>query len=166
MLPKLSHKQIESLAQEFKADEIVKLVGMLNGRQNVSEFKIAEKLNVTVNRIRNMLYTLQDHNLVSSTRKKDRKKGWYIYYWTFNPIQANDLVKSLKVRRINDLKQRLEKAKQGAFFRCRKHTPRLNLQQAMEIDFKCPNCESVMVEDNGYVAELMEQIQMLEKGLE
>ena len=72
------------LVIEIAGPEVVALVELLYGKENVSEFKLADKLELTVNQARNMLYKLHSHNLVSFIRKKDKRKGWYIYYWTLD----------------------------------------------------------------------------------
>ena len=75
---------IEFVISDVAGEDVVPLVQSLKNKKNVSEFKLAENINKEVNVARNMLYRLYDHNLVSFIRRKDKKKGWYIYYWTFN----------------------------------------------------------------------------------
>mgnify|MGYP001579745958 FL=1 len=52
------------------------LVDILDNKKHINEFIIAKKLNLTINQTRNLLYKLSDYGLVSSIRKKDKKKGW------------------------------------------------------------------------------------------
>ncbi len=105
---RLTKEITEELVKEVAGEDTVKLVGLLKDKDNISEFKLAEKLRLTVNTVRNMLYRLQAHNLVTSTRKKDKKKGWYIYYWTFNTPQAKSLVRVVKQKKFEQLKERLK----------------------------------------------------------
>ena len=51
---KLTHEDIEDLMREIYGKEILPLVQLLKGRKNVNEFKIAEKLELTINQTRNM----------------------------------------------------------------------------------------------------------------
>ena len=81
LTPELVAKTISSVAGE----DVLPLVERLRGRQNVSEFILADEVQHEINAVRNMLYRLYHANLVTFTRKKDKQKGWYIYYWTFNP---------------------------------------------------------------------------------
>lgn len=163
---KVQIKQIEELVKEIAGDDTIPIVKLLNGKRNLSEFKIAERLKTPVNRIRNILYRLQAHNLVDSNRKKDRKKGWYIYYWTLNTVQAKNLILTLKKKKLKELKEKYEKEKEEAFFVCPKSCTRLKLEFAMENEFKCPDCDSLMKEDKEYMTKIEQQIRVLEKDLE
>ena len=96
---KLPNKLIEDLVKEVVGDEAVRLVDLIKGKKNVSEFKIADKLKITVNQVRNILYGLNSRSLVTFTRKKDKKKGWYIYYWTFDEKKARDVIIEIKEKR-------------------------------------------------------------------
>ena len=80
----LDTETVADLVEEIAGKDVIELVELIKGKEHVSEFKIADKLGVTVNQVRNMLYRLYSYNLVSFIRKKDKKKGWYIYYWTFD----------------------------------------------------------------------------------
>ena len=90
-------EKVDELIEKLTGEETVKLVRLIiEGKENVSEFILAEKLEIKINTVRNMLYGLQKYNLVTSMRKKDKQKGWYIYYWTFNEVQAKVLMKTVK----------------------------------------------------------------------
>lgn len=144
---RLTKQSTEDLVKEVAGEDTVKLVGLLKDKSNISEFKLAEKLRLTVNTVRNMLYKLQEHNLVSSTRKKDKKKGWYIYYWTFNVPQARTLARVVKEKKLEDLKRNLETETQESFYACPERCIRLKIENAMDYDFKCPECGTILQED-------------------
>ena len=140
---------------------------MLKNKKNVSEFKLAEKLGVTVNAVRNMLYRMHEHNLVSHTRKKDKQKGWYIYYWTFNTKQAKSLLLDLKRKKLNKLRNKLKTEKDEDFYFCDNGCIRINSERALDIDYRCPECGIILLqqEHNGYVEEIENEIQTLEEDL-
>jgi len=71
---RLSNELINSLIIEIAGEEAVPLTEYLKDKMHVSEFKLAEKLDLTVNQVRNLIYRLDEHNLVSFMRKKDLKK--------------------------------------------------------------------------------------------
>jgi len=91
---------IGNVIEDVAGRDVLPLVSVLKGKKNVSEFTIAEELKEEINTIRNKLYRLYDSNLVEFTRKKDKKKGWYIYYWTFVPGRIPRLIKTLKTNKI------------------------------------------------------------------
>lgn len=142
---------VKELVEEIAGRDVVDLVEYIKGKEDVSEFKIAEKLKLTVNQARNMLYRLYSHNLVSFTRKKDKKKGWYIYYWTFDEKKAYNLFLKLKRDKLKHLKQRLESESKGNYFSCSNegcNNVRMSFESAMEHDFKCPDCGKVLQQED------------------
>ena len=162
---RLSNNIIEDVVTEVAGDDVVPLVRFLKNKKNISEFKIAETIKREVNETRNMLYRLYENNLVSFMRKKDKKKGWYIYYWTFNMKRVKYLVGDLKRKRLNKLRERLEREKEGNFFVCKNKCIRLNFDQATDFNYMCPECGSVLdQEDNREVMKDVEkEIGELEK---
>ena len=139
---------MEDLLKEVAGPDTVPLVRYIKEKINVSEFKIAEKLNINVNQVRNMLYRLNQYNLVSSIRKKDKKKGWYIYYWTFHINEAKSLILMLKKKKIEQLKKRLEEESMVHYFVCPNGCITLRFEDAMEQNFKCPECGKLLKEDD------------------
>src|SRR3989344_4559638 len=110
-LIKLFEEHIKSISNE----DTIKVFRQLWGKVNVSEFDIAENLKLSINYVRNLLYGLHAHNLVTSTRKKDRQKGWYIYYWTFNIRHAVDVITAKKKSRLKSLEKQLDKEDEGVY---------------------------------------------------
>ena len=69
--------RIISKAAEFVAGKNgVLLIEFLRGKKDVNEFKIAKKLNLTINQARNIIYKLSGKDILHFTRKKDKRKGW------------------------------------------------------------------------------------------
>ena len=165
----LTKKQVHQTVSEAAGEDVLPVVEYLKGKKNISEFKIADDTRIEVNRIRNMLYRLQDSNLVTYYRKKDRKKGWYISYWTFNQKGLKHVAKSLKERKLAGLRARLlkEEANKDNFYLCPSMCARLDFNAAAELEFRCPECGQVTVlQDNmKTISYLQNQIQSLEKDL-
>ncbi len=164
---KASDKILAEVVTEVAGQDVLKLVKALKNKKNVSEFKLADAIDQEINITRNMLYRLYDHNLVSFVRKKDKKKGWYIYYWTFIPKRIKELVASLKHTKIERLKERLGREKSTSFYICANKCIRLDFDQATEFEYKCPECgEILQQEDNSKkIAELQKEVLKLEKEL-
>ena len=145
---KIPDNYIKELVQGIAGEKGVNLVFLIKDKQNVSEFKIAEKMNITVNEVRNVLYRLQDRNLVFFTRKKDKKKGWYIYFWTFDMPKARDLMLEMKQEKKQLLQRTLKEEKQGNVYICPNKDVRFNAEIALEHQFRCPECDAVLMEEN------------------
>jgi transcription initiation factor TFIIE subunit alpha len=140
---------------------------LLKDKKNVSEFKLAEKLKIGVNQVRNMLYRINEYNLVYYTRKKDKKKGWYIYYWTFDDKEANNLIRTMKKKKLQRLKDKVKNEVGGTFFVCTEGCVRMDYADALENGFVCSECGTrlVQLENQKYIDSLNEQVRVLEADL-
>ena len=134
---------INELVREVAGPNGVKVVELLEGKENVSEFILSEQMEMNINELRTILYKLTEHNLLTSTRKKDKQKGWYVYYWTFNVIHARDLLIKHKEKQLNELKHKLTN-KEVPKYICPHGCVSMGLEEAMEISFKCPECSSLL----------------------
>lgn len=143
----LSKEMVEDLVKGVAGIATVSLANLIVENPGISEFSLADKLKISINEIRNLLYKLQDHNLVYSTRKKDRQKGWYIYYWTFNMLHARDLLIGKKSRQILILEETKKEEIEGKLYACPSNCLRMSLEDAMENNFKCPECEKIMIQE-------------------
>lgn len=164
---KLSNSLIEGVVTEIAGEDVLPLVKLIKNKKNVSEFKLSESLKIEVNATRNMLYRLYHANLVSFTRRKDKKKGWYIYYWTFKVKQIKHLAVTLKKQRLEKLNERLKREKETHYFICENSCMRLDFERSLGFEFKCPECGELMnQEDNiSKIKTIEEEIKKLEKEL-
>ena len=143
---KITNSKIIDTVREVVGEDSLKVVEFLKDKKNISDFKIAEKVNTDIHEIRNILYRLYNHNLVNYYRKKDRQKGWYISYWTFNKKRIKDLMKNLHFSKIEKFTERLkvEKANKGNFYLCPNACIRVNFEKATDFEFKCPECGVIL----------------------
>lgn len=147
--PKITSDVVDEIVSEVAGEDVLPLVKALRNKANVSEFKLADSIKREINLTRNMLYRLYDNNLVSFIRKKDKKKGWYIYYWTFNQKRVKDLVGEIKRRKLERLQERLHREKNTQFYICANKCVRLDFEQSHDFSFKCPECGQLLdLEDN------------------
>jgi len=164
---KLTKKIIDSVITEVAGADVIPLVDTLKKKKNISEFDLAKDIDREVNQTRNMLYRLFNANLVTFIRKKDKQKGWYIYYWTFNPKRVQYLFTYLKRKRLQKLEERVEREESNHFFMCMNKCIRLDFEQAMDFEFKCPECNEIMnqEENQAVVDNVKKEIIKLEKEL-
>jgi len=155
---------IEEVVIETLGEDALPLLHAMKNKVNVSEFKLADKINKEVNSTRNLLYKLHNLNVASFIRRKDKKKGWYIYYWTLNKKGAEHSLKKQKVAKKEILLERLKREKSGNFFICPENCIRLDFDKAFEFEFKCPECgETIHPEDNrNKIKKLEENLKKLE----
>ncbi len=120
------------------------IVDLLKNKKNVDEFKIANKLKITINQARNMLYKLYEHNIVNFIRKKDKRKGWYIYYWTLNTQKSLGYLLILKKREMQQLLSLLKSRKSKRFYQCKGCDIELSEESALNHEFLCPECGNLL----------------------
>ncbi len=135
---------VEEVVTQVAGPDVVRLVRILRNKENVSEFTLANQMKLEINKTRNMLYRLYESSLVTFTRKKDKKKGWYIYFWTFNEPRTFDLMKELRQQKTERLKERLIREQSNQFYLCENKCIRLDFDKAAELEFKCPECEKLL----------------------
>ena len=163
---RLTDKKLEEVIKSVCGGGVLPLVKKLKGKENVSEFKLADQLKEDIKRVRNILYRLYEANLVEFTRKKDKKKGWYIYYWTFKPEQMKFLYGKIREERLERLRDKLERERKEPSFICPNKCVRLNFDQAADFEFSCPECGELCSQEdvNVRVEEIKKKIKEFEKG--
>ncbi|MFA5020389.1 MAG: hypothetical protein WC533_04820 [Candidatus Pacearchaeota archaeon] len=144
------------------------MVDLLIGKENVNEFIIAKKLGLTINQVRNILYKLSDEGLVSFIRKKDKKKGWYTYFWTFDDDKSLSLLKKSLLDEISRLQGQLKSREIKQFYICKTCNVELTEENAMLHDFTCPECGEIYgaSDSSSAISEIESSINKLRKRLE
>ncbi len=144
------------------------IVDLLSDKKNVNEFIIAKKLGLTINQARNILYKLSDEGLVSFIRKKDRKKGWYTYFWTFNTDKALVLLQKYISKEIEQLDHQLKSREQKRFYICRTCNTEVAEETALLHNFICPECGEVygLNDNKKAISEMNSSINKLKRQLD
>ena len=136
----LKNEDIYSLFRKIVGLEGIKLVEILLEKRIVDEFKLAELMEKEVNDVRSLLYKLYMHKLVSFSRKRDRKRGWWIYSWWVDLPRVFYLVKKEKLRRLELIEERIKKNGSVEIFECPRCELKMLYEKALENMFTCPNC--------------------------
>jgi len=140
---------------------------LLIDKKDVNEFKLAEKLKLTINQTRNILYKLYAQNIIFFIRKKDKSKGWYVYYYTLNTRKAFEKLIHLKKKEIEILQNQLNSRETKAFFSCPRGCLELNEETALHQNFLCPECEQLLqlTPNEKLIADIKEKIGRIEKEI-
>jgi transcription initiation factor TFIIE subunit alpha len=157
---RITDKKTEDVIGQVIGEDALKAVRFLKGKKDVSEFKMASDFKEDIQVVRNVLYRLHTYNLVTYKRRKDRKKGWYISYWTFHTNRIKELIGNLKKEKLEHFRQRLEneKANVNNFYICPKACSRMDFEKAAEQNFKCPECGSIMAQqDNARTIDFLKE---------
>jgi len=152
----LSNRIIEAVITKTAGKEFLPLVNELRGKKEESELRLANAIKRDINVTRSMLYKLSGANLVESKRVKDKRKGWYIYYWSLKQNSIKYLAKKSREDCLNRLNAQLKREKDVDYFSCSGSCCRLSFEKATDLNFKCPECGALMQkEDNSSKIEII-----------
>lgn len=121
-----------------------KIVEVLFNKKNVNEFKIAEKLKMTINQVRNILYKMSLAGIVSAVKKKDKRRGWYIFFWTLDNLKALELLKKIKQKEIEELEKKERSYGTKNYYYCEEDNIEMSEETALHHNFLCPECGKLL----------------------
>jgi len=164
MLQKLL-KEIVSLIAGKPAEEIVDL---LDGTKYVNEFIIAKKLNLTINQTRNILYKISDQGLVSFIRKKDKRKGWYTYFWKIEVLKSLEFLRNNILKKIEQVNFQIKSRETKEFYVCSNCNIEFNEENALIHNFTCNECGNIVSrkDNSSTIKEYNKELDRLKKELE
>ena len=143
------------------------IVDLLDTKKHINEFVIAKKLDLTINQTRNILYKISDHGLVSYIRKKDKKKGWYTYFWKIEILKSLEFMKSNLLKKIDQLEHKIKSRETKRFYICERCNLELSEENALLYNFTCNECGDILtLKDNTkFVREMKKSLEKLKKDL-
>jgi len=132
------------------------IVDLLDSKKYINEFIIAKKLGLTINQIRNILYKISDYGLVSSLRKKDKKKGWYTYFWKIEELKSLEFLKQNILKQMEQFSNQIKSRETKQFYTCEKCNIEFNEENALLHEFTCNECGEIFtLKDNQKVLKEM-----------
>ena len=139
---KLVHREdSEKFVKDIAGDEgYLVFEYLLKSGKDVDEFTLADKVGLQINFVRSLLYKLYEHKLVSFSRERDKKKGWFIYSWIAHPERLREILLEKKDEEIVRLKQQALTSQQ--VFYCNSCNRSYSYADAIENMFFCPVCGS------------------------
>jgi transcription factor E len=120
------------------------IVDILFGKKNVNEFKIADQLKITINQARNILYRLTNAGILESTKKKDKRKGWYTYFWTLNMLKSLAALEKIKLREMELAYEVLKTRELKSFYSCPTDNIEMSEETALHHSFLCHECGALL----------------------
>lgn len=139
----MQEKLLRQLIEELAGEAAGPIVEILFKKKDVNEFLIAKKMEMTINQIRNILYKLSAEGLVSFIRKKDKRKGWYIYYWTLDTEKCLVKLQHSIKKKIGELEERLKNRESKRYYVCKTCDIEVGEETALEHGFACEECFGV-----------------------
>lgn len=161
-------KLLSDLVEIMAGEGNGRIVNILFGRRDVNEFNVSKKMNLTINQVRNILYKLSAGGLVTFIRKKDKRKGWYIYYWTLESEKCFLKLEQALVSRIKELTDDLGNRETKRYYYCKFCDIEATEEKALEDGFTCSECAEVYTlrDNTNAIKEAKAKITKTEKDLE
>jgi transcription factor E len=158
-------KEIVTLIAGKQAEEIVNL---LDGTKYVNEFIIAKKLNLTINQTRNILYKISDQGLVSFIRKKDKRKGWYTYFWKIEVMKSLEFLRNSILKKMEQINYQIKSRETKEFYVCSNCNIEFNEENALIHNFTCNECGNIVSrkDNSATIKEYNKELDKLKKELE
>ncbi|UCD20722.1 MAG: hypothetical protein JSW08_03030 [archaeon] len=159
---------IKELVKRVAGKNNENIAVLLFEKRNVNEFKLADKLKLTINQVRNILYKMLNFNILTYTRKKDKKKGWYTYFWTLETYKALEALKKIKIQERNTLEKLIHSRKVRQYYSCPNDCIELSTETAMHYEFSCPECGELLqlADEKKKIKEIETRVEYLKKELE
>lgn len=120
------------------------IVDLLDGKKYVNEFIIAKKLDLTINQTRNILYKISDQGLVSFIRKKDKRKGWYTYFWKLEVIKCLEFLRISLLKKMEQINYQIRSRETKEFYVCENCNIEFNEESALIYNFTCNECGNIV----------------------
>jgi transcription initiation factor TFIIE subunit alpha len=158
-------KEIVTLIAGKQAEEIVDL---LDGTKYVNEFIIAKKLNLTINQTRNILYKISDQGLVSFIRKKDKRKGWYTYFWKIEILKSLEFLRNSILKKMEQINYQIKSRETKEFYVCPNCNIEFSEESALIHSFTCNECGNIVSrkDNSSSIKEYNKELDKLKKELE
>jgi transcription initiation factor TFIIE subunit alpha len=158
-------KEIVTLIAGKQAEEIVDL---LDGTKYVNEFIIAKKLNLTINQTRNILYKISDQGLVSFIRKKDKRKGWYTYFWKIEILKSLEFLRNSILKKMEQINYQIKSRETKEFYLCPNCNIEFTEENALIHNFTCNECGNIVSrkDNSSSIKDYNKELEKLKKELE
>jgi transcription initiation factor TFIIE subunit alpha len=136
---------------DFGGEDALKLAKVLVTvtDEEITDEKLADLSKVKLNAVRKILYILNENKLTSFRRVRDKRSGWFVYYWKSQFEMLPELLDERRGDIIEKLEARMRFEEDNFFFKCRNNcAPRYTYIDAMENNFSCPVCQQGILDQD------------------
>ena len=105
-----------------------------------SDEDLAAETGINLNSVRHSLYTLYEKRLAEYHRIKNNETGWLTYLWQVRLDLIYDAIREDLENVLDKLERRERFEEENDFYICKDCGIILPFSQAMDLEFKCPEC--------------------------
>ncbi len=136
----VEREDVQQLIEEIAGFHGMRVVKLLTNKAILDEFKISSSLKLEVNFVRSLLYKLYEKKIVSYTKERDNKKGWWIYSWKLHLDKIIETLIKKKKNEITHLENIKTEENRNQDFICESCGIKMNFGEAIENNFECFSC--------------------------
>ena len=114
------NRSLELMLAEIGGEQCIKVATELYNinDEEITDDSLAEKCDIKLNIVRKILYILYGHKLAEFRKVRDKKSGWFIYYWRESYENVKDLIISKQKQVLVKLSDRLSFEESNVFYKC------------------------------------------------
>jgi transcription initiation factor TFIIE subunit alpha len=163
-VPALNDPAIRDYIIEHAGELGLVVAGLIREHQPILGVDLVELVDEKASTVRKAMYRLEEARVAEYEKDTD-KSGWETFTWRLTLNEVKYLINHQRKERLAHLKERLDFAAQTEFYQCPNEHPRVDFESAMEIDFKCPHCDTMManVDNSDHIERLVREIHELEQ---
>ena len=163
----LNEPAIRSYIHRLIGDEGLDLLERFPKEGEHSDEDLAASTGINLNSVRHTLYTLYEKRLAEYHRIKNNETGWLTYLWQLRMDHIYDAIREDMGIVLDKLERRARYEEENDFYICKECHMIFTFPQAMECEFRCPNCaQSLSHFDNEMLLKsLRERIDAIKKSL-
>ena len=157
--------ELKEMIARTSGEHGLTVIGALIGKELTDE-ELVKRTGIRVNLVRRILYDMYENRVVNYRRLRDGDSGWYVYYWHVETERASEHFHTVQNELRKKLEERLGYERNTMFFTCNNGCPKMPFEQAVEGNFKCPQCgdQLVHLDNAAFVASLESQVEQLRKN--
>ena len=163
----LNDPAIRAYLHRLVGDEGLDLLERFPQEGEHSDEDLAASTGINLNSVRHTLYTLYEKRLAEYHRIKNNETGWLTYLWQLRIDHIYDAIREDMALVLDKLQRRERFEEENDFFICKDCQVLFTFPQAMDGDFKCPNCEKALThfDNDMLLRSLQQRIDNLKKSL-
>jgi transcription initiation factor TFIIE subunit alpha len=113
----------------------------------IAEHEIIERSGLKGSSVRRALNILAEKGFVTYRKVKHPDKGRIIFYWRINYEGLPSVIRARRVATLEKLKALLEAESETQYYICPLDGTRYTFDEALDHEFNCPRCGSMLVPD-------------------
>ena len=162
--------QVEELINELierVAGEVGIIIYSLRLKREFTDDQLALELGIEINEIRRALFALYEIGLAEYKRKRDDETGWMEYFWKIHYDREKEILRRELEKAKKKLEEKIELESNTVHYVCPNMCVKVSYDEAMELNFTCPKCGSMLdyLDCSTAIEHTQEEIKKLEEIL-